>query len=268
MFKKGNRINVGRTPWNKGTPMSEVTKQRQREAHKNQVPYNKGKHLVDLLGRKRAALARERNSEAHMDQTPWNKGKRGLQIAWNKGVPQSRTANRMQSKTMKQRYATNLIIWNKGTHGLMADQRGPKNPQYGKHHTLAWRRQHSKDIKEKFKDENYARSLFQKWNMRPNDTELYLDALIQLGCPGEWKYVGDGEVWIGGKNPDWINVNGQKALIEYNGFFKHTPARDAAKARHFSRYGFRTLNLYKVDLSDIPKLIEKIENFSKERMRS
>ena len=44
-FKKGNTINVGRAPWNKGIPMSEETKQKLSESHKGQIVWNKGKKI-------------------------------------------------------------------------------------------------------------------------------------------------------------------------------------------------------------------------------
>ena len=52
----------------KGKILSEETREKLREAHKDQTPWNKGKPL--------SAEHKNRLSEAHKDQTPWNKGKK------------------------------------------------------------------------------------------------------------------------------------------------------------------------------------------------
>jgi hypothetical protein len=44
-----------------------------------------------------------------MAQIPWNKGKKGLQVAWNKGIPQSKETKERMSKSLK-----GLPAWNKG----------------------------------------------------------------------------------------------------------------------------------------------------------
>lgn len=106
-------------------------------------------------------------------------------------------------------------------------------------------------------DDAYAR----RFNVKPNQQELYIDAILQLNFPHEWRYVGDGEVWISRKNPDFINVNGKKLLIEFNGFYTHTKERDEAKAQHYLAYGFRTLNLYYPDIKNENLIVEKIKGF-------
>lgn len=68
--------------------------------------------------------------------------------------------------------------------------------------------------------------------------------------PNEYRFVGDGSFWIGGKNPDFINVNGQKKIIEMFGDYWHsrevtgTSKRSHLQERikHFAKYGFKDLN--------------------------
>ncbi|NMJ86928.1 MAG: hypothetical protein EX285_03695 [Thaumarchaeota archaeon] len=40
-FKKGNKINVGRKPWNKGKSPSEESRRKISEARKGKIPWNK-----------------------------------------------------------------------------------------------------------------------------------------------------------------------------------------------------------------------------------
>ena len=123
-------------------------------------------------------------------------------------------------------------------------------------------RQKSRD---KWANEEWARKQFERMKFKPTEPERYLDALFQLTFPNEWKYVGDGEVWIARKNPDFINCNGKKLIIEFNGFYTHTKEHNEERAKLFSNYGFRTLNLYYPDLSDEVMLIEKIRGFTHEQ---
>ena len=59
-FKKRNKINVGRNPWNKGKRHSDETKRKMSEAAKNRKPIS------------------EETRRKLRDRTPWNKGKTGL----------------------------------------------------------------------------------------------------------------------------------------------------------------------------------------------
>lgn len=55
----------------------------------------------------------------------------------------------------------------------------------------------------------------------PNKPEICVWDLLEHLYPGEWKYVGDRQVIFDGKNPDFINVNGLKLIIEVFGNYWH-----------------------------------------------
>jgi hypothetical protein len=127
-------------------------------------------------------------------------------------------------------------------------------------------------IKKRWEDPIFATRMRKAFNkglkLRPNKEEIYIDAILQLNFPKEWKYVGDGKLWIEGKNPDFTNINGQKIVIEYNGFrgktknginFGHTPEKDKAKSEHYAKYGLATINLYPEDIKSEIELINKIK---------
>ena len=56
---------------------------------------------------------------------------------------------------------------------------------------------------------------------RQNKAEKYLELILENLYPGEWKFVGDGQVRISGKCPDFININGEKKIIELFGDYWH-----------------------------------------------
>jgi len=83
----------GHIPWSKGKKMSEETRKRMSESKKgkkfsekhriNISEANKGRKCTEET-RKKIGLA---NSIALKGNIPWNKGKKGMQLAWNKGLP-------------------------------------------------------------------------------------------------------------------------------------------------------------------------------------
>ena len=95
----------------------------------------------------------------------------------------------------------------------------------------------------------------------PNSQEIYLKSLLEQYFPNEWKFVGNGEVILGGKNPDFINVNGKKFIIELFGNRWHTKLDENIRISHFSHYGYRTLIIWSKELRDKNSLMNKINEF-------
>ncbi|MEK0338471.1 MAG: hypothetical protein QQN41_13665, partial [Nitrosopumilus sp.] len=93
--------------------------------------------------------------------------------------------------------------------------------------------------------------------------------------PNEYKFVGKGEFIIGGKCPDFINVNGQKKIVEMFGDFWHgnkyrflalgdslsKKEHGQQRIKHFAKYGYKTLIIWEHELQNENKLKRKIVNF-------
>jgi hypothetical protein len=118
-------------------------------------------------------------------------------------------------------------------------------------------------------DKFYQKAQAEARNRRPNNKELLLNEFLQTFFPGEWKLVGNGEVVIGGKCPDFINVNGKKKLIEYfGGWHWHgNPFEGEERQAHFKSFGFDTLIIWGSELKEsykfvgFCKLLNKLEQF-------
>ena len=115
-------------------------------------------------------------------------------------------------------------------------------------------------ISDKDREELFSK-VFKSNEIKPNKMEILLDDLIQDIIPNEFKYVGDGQVWIGGKNPDWINTNGKKQLIEFFGNYWHKIEDEKIRKEHFKKYGFDCLIIWEHDLQDKNILLQKVKNF-------
>lgn len=98
---------------------------------------------------------------------------------------------------------------------------------------------------------------------RPNSEEKLLMAVLEEMLPSEYKYTGDGEVWFGNRNPDFINCNGQKKVIELFGERWHAVTDVAAKTEHYAKYGQDCLVVWakELKLKNRPALISKLQQF-------
>ncbi|HUW47072.1 MAG TPA: hypothetical protein VMW50_14950 [Dehalococcoidia bacterium] len=104
------------------------------------------------------------------------------------------------------------------------------------------------------------------YNQSPNKPEKTLIKLIQnSNLP--FKYVGGGEIWLGNHNPDFINVNGKKQVIECFGTYWHPLFDGAQRTEHYKQYGFSTLIIWDNELADEPKLLDKIKTFTRRRIK-
>lgn len=99
-----------------------------------------------------------------------------------------------------------------------------------------------------------------KFNIKPNKPEgILIELFEKYGFP--FKYTGDGNIWIGNHNPDFINVNGKKQVIELFGEYWH-PVSDALEwVEHYERYGFTCLIIWVRELSNINNVLSKIRTY-------
>lgn len=88
--------------------------------------------------------------------------------------------------------------------------------------------------------------LFEPTPQRPdrhqmNMSERYLLSVLKRVAPGEWEYTGDGTLAVGRLKPDYIYVNGRKAVIELYGNVWHTVAEAKERVARFKTMGYDCL---------------------------
>jgi len=155
------------------------------------------------------------------------------------------------------------------------------NPEYrqkvnaarrrGWKHTVEFRSMTSKLSKERWQDpafkERTLRRMLKGVRSRPTNPERAVQVILDQHFPGEWKYVGDGEVIIGGKNPDFVNVNGRKACLDVFGDWWHGEQRTgipneqavAERIAHFAGYGFRCVVLWEDETKSEDIVLRKLQ---------
>ncbi len=99
---------------------------------------------------------------------------------------------------------------------------------------------------EKYK-ENTIKSILKGLFKRPTSFEQkIIDLCKESNLP--FKYVGNGQVIIGYKNPDFIETNGKKLLIETYAKWCHPQNYEEQRSKIFAKFGYKTLFLNEDDL--------------------
>jgi len=118
--------------------------------------------------------------------------------------------------------------------------------------------------------EKQLKAMFVGIDLKPNKPEKFLTKLLQKLFPNQYKYVGDGSVLIRYKNPDFVNINGQKKIIEMFGDYWHseevtgrtTREEEQQRINHFAKYGYHTLIIWEHELEDFDFLKKKLLLFN------
>jgi very-short-patch-repair endonuclease len=152
---------------------------------------------------------------------------------------------------------------------VRGETKGENSYFYGKHHTKESKEKSGKSHVKLWQNPKYVVNQRKGRKLKPNKPEKQLNELLQELFPNEYKYVGDFQVIIGSRNPDFINVAGQKKIIELFGDYFHSKKltkrsrKEEEKQRidYFSKYGYHTLIIWEHELKDINKLKNKLLRF-------
>lgn len=170
---------------------------------------------------------------------------------------------------------------------------GKNNGFYGKHHTekvreklsklhkgqkatQETRNKMSKALRKKWLDYSFrikrTRQVLKGLNLRPNKPEKLLKELLNNLFPKQYKFVGSGQVILNGFNPDFINTNGQKKIIELYGCYWHRckicgfgteiRPKDIGRLKEYSKLGYLTLIIWEHELRKVDRLSKKLIKFN------
>jgi hypothetical protein len=119
----------------------------------------------------------------------------------------------------------------------------------------------SETWRRKFKyDAEYLKKRAEMMAIRPNKPEtILINLLKEMGLP--YHYTGDYKFWIEGKNPDFVNCNGQKKIIEVFGRYWHKEKEIIQRGFLFGQYGYDTLFLWDDEFKNIDEVKRKLLEF-------
>lgn len=129
--------------------------------------------------------------------------------------------------------------------------------------TLKNRMNNDPKLKQMYRDilKKATRFLIKKQNHKEKQIENILNNIL----PNEYKYVGNNKVLIERFNPDFINCNGKKKIIELYGTYWHNlpnyKIRDKRRLKTYRKYGYDTLIIWENELEKQDELKQRILMF-------
>lgn len=107
---------------------------------------------------------------------------------------------------------------------------------------------------------------WKKLRVSPNIIEQKLEILLNKLFSNQYKYVGNCNFFVKNFNPDFINTNHQKKIIELYGDYWHklpgSKERDKNRLNTYKKYGYKTLIVWEHEFKDKEKLTEKLIKFN------
>lgn len=197
------------------------------------------------LGTKASETTRKTLSISHKGQIPWNKGKT-FSIEYRRKLSDSHKGQRPNRKGFKHRQES------------IEKMRAVK---VGKLATSETRKRMSESQRAKWLSPGFAEKVIRSWRLTPNRAEKRLMGILDCLYPGQWKFVGDGQVVIAGKCPDFINCNGEKKIIELFGDYWHRGEDVQGRIEWFRPFGFETLVIWEKELRSQRNLETKLRTF-------
>lgn len=117
----------------------------------------------------------------------------------------------------------------------------------------------SQTMKELWQTEKHQQAWTAGMHKRSTRPERRLSSILKDNGY-DYDYVGNGGLWIGGKNPDFAWRGGQK-LIEMFGAYWHSEDETELRTEHFDNHGFDILIIWDYELDDTEQLLVKLKEF-------
>lgn len=174
-------------------------------------------------------------------------------ISWHRGL-NSEMDDRVM-RNAESRKGLKRIPFSSEHRKRMADSRR------GKKRSLETKIRISKTLKKYCKSPEHLEKILEARHIKPNKQELLLGSWLRESFPNEWLFVGNGQLIINGKCPDFTNVNGKKALIELYGDYWHRGEKPEDRISMFRKFGFDTLVIWESELKNKDLVLGTIKTF-------
>ena len=135
------------------------------------------------------------------------------------------------------------------------------------------RKKQARTMKKRWANPSFAQMMLKAQDVKPNKKEKLLYALLKEVRPKEFALnVKANVMTLGGRIPDFVNINGKKQVIELFGDYWHGKKRtgkskeiaEKEKKDHYAKLGFDCLIIWEYELKDLGAVKNKILNFSRQ----
>jgi very-short-patch-repair endonuclease len=185
----------------------------------------KARGYSGMQGKKHTQVSRDKMSVKQRGRSPWNKGLK----------------KEIDARVMKTSLScTGRIAWNKG----LTNETDDRVARISKTHEKLW------------EDPSYAKKVLRR------RIPSYPEKLFSELCP-EFRFVGDGNLIIGGKNPDFVHINDRHKLVEIWGEFFHKGQNPHDRIDFFKARGFQCLVIWAGELKDRVRVLDRVLDFTK-----
>jgi very-short-patch-repair endonuclease len=250
---------------NKGKHLSFEHRQKLSLSHIGYINHMKGKHISEDTKRKISIANKGRKLTEEQIKNRFNL--RGTYKI-------SKEASKHLSIIRKQLYVKGKMkIWNKGL-TKENDERlqriafatflRSKNKKFSeehkkklsKSHKLFWRRNKDKFWNNPNWKTKTIEAQLKGLMKRPTSLEKRMLHIIKKNkLP--YEYTGNGSFLIGWKNPDFVNVNGEKICVEVANTFHHDENYIKNRTEHFAKYGWKCI-VFRTDKLNENEVISKL----------
>jgi len=173
-----------------------------------------------------------------------------------KGKPVSDELRRKRSEIGKARAGVNHHMY--GKHHSEESKQKMSESRTGRVCSEESKKNMSKAQRLAWQNPKYVAKVRAGLSVKPNKSEQFLLEILDKFFPNEWKYVGDFSFIINGKNPDFVNINGKKLLIELFGDYWHQGEDPEDRKKIFREFGYETLVIWE---SELKNGLMSIKNF-------
>lgn len=123
----------------------------------------------------------------------------------------------------------------------------------------------SRILKRKWQEPEFIKMMTLAQHIKPNKVEIKLSNFLENIIPRVFCYNGDFRlgISIGGKIPDFVNMNSRKQVIELFGDYWHKGENPEDKVNHYAKYHYDCLVIWEAELGNREKLKDKILSYIK-----
>lgn len=219
-------------------------------------------------GKNNPMYGKHHTKTARKKMSKWKKGKNYGFVGkkhWSYGTKHTKAHNKKISKAVK---GKNSPCY--GKHPSKETRERMRIAQTGKKLSREWKKNIGKASKKLWKNKIYRDKVvmgaLKGLQLKPNRPEKIVTAILKALKLKKFRYVGDGQVVLGGFNPDFIDKQSKKIVEVYGDYWHNLPSykeRDTRRKKVYKNLGHKLLIVWEHELKSISTVTEKILKFGR-----